>query len=102
MITRCPTDASSSAVLGRSSGGQVALSAAYVPDTVIAPSCPERPPAVRAVLAYYPPVALDQGYALPQQNLLRTGRNRLWFSPGALEEFAKRPAAAAEEKAEPV
>jgi CRP-like cAMP-binding protein len=27
---------------------------------------------------------------LRQQNLLRTGRNRLWFDPGALEEFSKR------------
>jgi len=30
---------------------------------------------------------------LRQQKLLRTGRNRLWFSPDALTEFARRPAA---------
>jgi len=27
---------------------------------------------------------------LRQQNLLRTGRNRLWFDPGALEQFSRR------------
>lgn len=35
---------------------------------------------------------------LRQQNLLRTGRNRLWFNPTALEEFAKRDQAGPADK----
>jgi acetyl esterase/lipase len=80
-------DASRLILMGRSSGGQIALVAAYSQNSeVFVPSCKVTDTTVSAVVAYYPPVSLDVGYKPPEAETLYS---RLFpsLSNGAVESY---------------
>jgi len=66
------------ALLGRSAGGQVALLAAYTPNSPAAPaSCPSDDTSVQAAIAFYAPVDLTWGYNNPSRPDLINGQATL-------------------------